>query len=123
MNRKALMLVEVSVLIIASMMIYMAVTKAMSEQNAVIERMAENNNVLLILDGMANKVKSDYDSGVDFGNRETLKGYNETLKDSHYRLTLEFTEDGNVVLVLSLMNSNMKDIIRRYRREVFLKNE
>ena len=66
MKRKALLLVEVSVLLIATAIIYMAVTNSMSQQNLVVSRMAENNDVLLILDGFANKVKADYFAGVDF---------------------------------------------------------
>lgn len=123
MKRKALLLVEVSVLLIATAIIYMAVTNSMSQQNLVVSRMAENNDVLLILDGLANKVKADYFAGVDFGDIGVLNNYNESLRNSRYRLNLEFTENGNVILVLSVFNGDTMNAVRRYRKEVLLNNE
>lgn len=123
MKRKALLLVEVSVLLIATAIIYMAVTNSMSQQNLVVSRMAENNDVLLILDGFANKVKADYFAGVDFGDIGVLNNYNESLRNSRYRLNLEFTENGNVILVLSVFNGDTMNAVRRYRKEVLLNNE
>lgn len=123
MKRKALLLVEVSVLLIATAIIYMAVTNSMSQQNLVVSRMAENNDVLLILDGFANKVKADYFAGVDLGDIGVLDNYNESLRNSRYRLNLEFTENGNVILVLSVFNGDTMNAVRRYRKEVLLNNE
>ncbi|MBR4569824.1 MAG: hypothetical protein IKO19_04070 [Candidatus Riflebacteria bacterium] len=86
-NRKATMLIELSVLIVCSMIFYSAVYNLLSSRNYMVTRLIENNTVLMVLDSIAEKIKYDLKTGISPEKLDFSK-YKDMIKDDSYKLKI-----------------------------------
>jgi hypothetical protein len=63
-NKKAILLIELSILIICSMIFFVAVSDLLSNRNYAVTRLIENNSVLMVFDSITDKIKFDLKSGI-----------------------------------------------------------
>ena len=125
-NKKAMMLIEVSVFIICSAILFISISKTISSQDVAVKKMIENNNLLFILDSVAAKVKYDLDSGKNIDTFD-YDEYSLLLANSQYKLIFKDEEDRiNILLGVytsdSFGHTTLNKIARVYKKEV-MKNE
>lgn len=122
-NKKATLLIELSVFILCLMILFVAVTKVISSQNQVVSQMINNNNILFILDSIENKLKYEFNSGKTFS-EININEYGEMLYNTPYQLI--FREEGNKITILigifnkSNSSKDYKKILKVYKKEVLI---
>lgn len=122
-NKKATLLIELSVFILCLMILFVAVTKVISSQNQVVSQMINNNNILFILDSIENKLKYEFNSGKTFS-EININEYGEMLYNTPYQLI--FREEGNKITILigifnkSNSSTDYKKILKVYKKEVLI---
>lgn len=122
-NKKATLLIELSVFILCLMILFVAVTKVISTQNQVVSQMINNNNILFILDSIENKLKYEFNSGKTFS-EININEYGEMLYNTPYQLI--FREEGNKITILigifnkSNSSTDYKKILKVYKKEVLI---
>ena len=122
-NKKATLLIELSVFIICLMILFVSVTKVISSQNQVVSQMTNNNNILFILDSIENKLKYEFNSGKTFS-EININEYGEMLYNTQYQLI--FREEGNKITILigifnkSNSSKDYKKILKVYKKEVLI---
>lgn len=115
---KAMLLIELSVLFCCSTILFLAISNGVSNQNVVINRMKENNDILLIMDSIASRVKLDLDSGL-LTSDLNLKEYQGMLSNSNYKLLLNTDESGRLTILLGVEGrGENRKIERIYKREI-----
>ena len=125
-NKRAITLIEVSVFIICSMILFISISNTISSQDVAVKKMIENNNLLFILDSVSAKIKHDLKSGK---NIDTLDydEYSQMLCGSSYQLA--FRDEGDKIEILlgvykntKFGHSSIRSIEKVYKKEV-MKNE
>ena len=123
-NKKAIMLIELSVLIICSMIFFTAVSNLMSSRNFMVSRLAENNNVIMILESISDKIRSDLKSGIT-AEELNLSEYAEMYNKDSYKIRLRKENDKILIMLGVCYNSSfgsvsIPKIKRIYKKEVLL---
>lgn len=122
-NKRASLLVELSVFILCSMILFVAVTNVSSSQNQIINQMINNNNLLFILDSVENKIKYEINSGKQFSDID-FSDYGEMLYKTPYQLL--FREDEKkITIVIAIFNKpnsskEYRKVLKVYKKEVLI---
>ncbi len=98
MNRKAFTLIEVSVLVIASFVMFFAGDHLLRSYVFYADRAAENNEVLLIMDSFKNKAIDDLKSGL-LPSQIDADLYQDMIKETDYNVVLRPTEDDSGLII------------------------
>lgn len=95
-NRKAMSLMELSVFILASFIMLMAVSTMLSSNNTMISTFNRNNTVLFLADSLKNKAMFDFNNGLTPAELN-VDEYTELVKDSSFKVELVPNEDNSAV--------------------------
>lgn len=118
-KKKAMLLIELSVLVIASFIIFQAVSSTFSVQNTAIQRMGERNDVLLMMDSVSEFLKMNYRMGNVFNSEKLEESY--LGKDNpYYSIGLEYISDVKCRVSIGVKELSQNNDIRIYCREVTL---
>ena len=124
LNRKASLLIELSVFIICSMIMLFAVTKVIDSHQIVVKQMMENNNVMFIMDSIESKIKYDLKSGKSFDEID-FEQFGKILYGTPYHLIFRNSEE-KIDILLGVYNSKdslsyNNKLLKVYKKEVFYK--
>lgn len=123
-KKSGTLLIELSVLIICSTILFVAVSKTISNQNHAINQMAENNNVTMILDSISAKLKFDLNSGYRFDDLD-ISQYEQMLKNCNYKLLIK-NDDDRIKILLGVTrkeyfgHQTYEKFVKVYKKEVLL---
>ena len=121
-NKKATMLVELSVFIICSMIFFVAVSDLISSRNYMVRRLVENNSVMMILDSIAAKIRYDIKSGIKPDELD-LSQYDNMIKSESYKLKIR-KDDSKFDILLGVYYDSkfgsvaIPEVKRVYKKEV-----
>ena len=121
-NKKATMLIELSVLILCSMIFFMAISDMLSSRNYMVRRVIENNSVLMVLDSIADKIQFDLKSGTKPHVINVYK-YKNMIKSDNYKLKIRIGK-GKIDILLGVYykenfgSVSIPKIKRIYKKEV-----
>lgn len=110
MNRKAFTLIELSVLVIASFIIFFAGDSLLRSYVFYADRVNENNEVLLIMDSFKNKAIDDLKSGL-LPSQIDADLYQDMIKETNYKVVLRPNEDDSKLIIYiakSVLDSKQK---------------
>ena len=121
-NKKAILLIELSILIICSMIFFIAVSDLLSNRNYAVTRLIENNSVLMVLDSITDKIKFDLKSGIKPYEINFSK-YEDMLKSESCKLKFRVDKDKiDILLGIYYKEQNgyisIPRIKRIYKKEV-----
>ena len=123
-NRKASILIELSVFIICSMILLFAVTKVIDSHHIVVKQMMENNNIMFIMDSIESKIKYDLNSGKNFDEID-FEQFGKMLYGTPYHLIFRNSEEKiDILLGVYISKDNLSynnKLSKVYKKEVFYK--
>ncbi len=124
LNRKATFLIEMSVFIICTMILFFAVTKVIDSHQIVVKQMMENNNVMFIFDSIESKIKYDLKSGKKFDDID-FEQFGKMLYGTPYHLIFRNSDDKiEILLGVYASKDNLSyfnKLLKVYKKEVFYK--
>ena len=123
-NKKALTLMELTLFLLCSMILLMAISNTISNYNYALDRVTDNNNIIMIMDSISERIKYDINSGKSYEELD-FDSYKEELETNLYKLIFR-KEENNITILLgvyrneSFGNVNLPKIARVYKKEVRL---
>lgn len=123
-NKKALTLMELTLFLLCSMILLMAISNTISNYNYALDRVTDNNNIIMIMDSISERIKYDINSGKSYEELD-FDSYKEQLETNLYKLIFR-KEENNITILLgvyrneSFGNVNLPKIARVYKKEVRL---
>ena len=126
-NKKAMLLDEFCVLIICSMIFFIAVSNVLENRSRLVKRLTENNNVLMIMESITDKIRSDIKSGISIDELD-LSEYEEIFNVDGYKIKLRRDTNKIDVLLAVFYKSDfgsvsLSKVKRIYKKEVLLNEE
>ena len=121
-NKKALTLMELTLFLLCSMILLMAISNTISNYNYALDRVTDNNNIIMIMDSISERIKYDINSGKSYEELD-FDSYKEQLETNLYKLIFR-KEENNIIILLgvyrneSFGNTNIPKIARVYKKEV-----
>lgn len=123
-NKNALTLMELTLFLLCSMILLMAISNTISNYNYALDRVTDNNNIIMIMDSISERIKYDINSGKSYEELD-FDSYKEELETNLYKLIFR-KEENNITILLgvyrneSFGNVNLPKIARVYKKEVRL---
>ena len=104
------------------MILLMAISNTISNYNYALDRVTDNNNIIMIMDSISERIKYDINSGKSYEELD-FDSYKEQLETNLYKLIFR-KEENNIIILLgvyrneSFGNTNIPQIARVYKKEV-----
>lgn len=121
-NKRAMLLLELSVFIICSMIFFVAVSDMVSSRNYMVKRLIENNTVYMLLDSISDKIQHDLKSGIKPENLDLSK-FDNMINGDTYKLKIRI-DDKKIDILLGVYyksqfgSVSISDVKRVYKKEV-----